>query len=117
MRNRRPGWIGGGLERLTETDNRLHGQRQIDDNRLQFRERWDRNIHQAHCYQVVRQLIYDLKVDLGRMATNEEKNGNYKTADALTAIRIRLSDEFDVPNVARLAYEMADPQHTPQEKP
>ena len=70
-----------------------------------------------HCYQAVRELIHHLKVDLSRMTTAEEKNGNYKTADVLTALRIRLSDEFGVVNVARLARERADYHHTPQDKP
>jgi hypothetical protein len=43
------------------------------------------------------------------MATAEEKNGNYKTADVLTAIRIRLSEQFDVVSVAGLARERAKP--------
>jgi hypothetical protein len=94
-------------ERQWEIDCRVQTQSQIDENRRLRAEHWDRNEHQMHCYQVVRELIFDLKVDLGRMATAEEKNGNYKTADSLTAIRIRLSEQFDVASVAGLARERA----------
>ena len=114
---RRPGWIGGGLETQEELDRAVDERNQIDENSRLRRETWARNEHQMHCYQAVRELIHELKVDLSRMTTAEEKNGNYKTADTLTALRIRLSDEFGVVNVARLARERAAYHHTPQGKP
>jgi hypothetical protein len=95
-------------ERQYEIDRRVQTQDQIDEARRLRAEHWDRNEHQMHCYQVTRQLIFDLKVDLGRMATAEEKNGNYKTADMLTAIRLRLRTDLDVQNVARLARERGE---------
>ena len=111
MREKRSTWIGGGQELQTEKDDKVHEQSQVDENARLFREQLTRHEHQMHCYQVVRELIHELKVDLGRMTTAEEKNGNYKTADTLTALRIRLSDEFGVMNVARLARERAAYHH------
>jgi hypothetical protein len=46
-------------------------------------------------YQNLRQGLWQLKIDLGRQAAAEEKNGNYKTADVLQSTRLRVAALLD----------------------
>jgi hypothetical protein len=92
---RRSGWIGGHNENVEDVDRRAHEQKQIIASHNATIERRARYERESGWYWELREVLWELKLDVGKMATAEEKNGNYKTADVLRDVQKRIQAAID----------------------